>query len=56
MAQDIRDLFKNEKVVHDEMPTKHEARFLEKQIRLYLKLLKNQVWAGCKLQLALLCF
>ena len=30
MAQDIIDLFKNEKVVHDEMPTKHEARFLEK--------------------------
>ena len=30
MAQDIRDLFKNEKVVHDKMPTKHEARFLEK--------------------------
>ncbi|WP_159020499.1 hypothetical protein [Algibacter sp. L3A6] len=30
MAQDIRDLFKNERVVHDEMPTKHEARFLEK--------------------------
>ena len=30
MAQDIRDLFKNEKVVHDDMPNKHEARFLEK--------------------------
>ncbi|SEQ16376.1 hypothetical protein SAMN05421824_1327 [Hyunsoonleella jejuensis] len=30
MAQDIRDLFKNEKMEHEEMPKNHEARFLEK--------------------------
>ena len=30
MAQDIRDLFKNEKLKHEEMPKNHEARFLEK--------------------------
>ena len=30
MAQDIRDLFKNEKVVKEHMPEKHEARFLAK--------------------------
>jgi hypothetical protein len=30
MAQDIRDLFKNEKIEHESMPAKHEARFLEK--------------------------
>jgi len=30
MAQDIRDLFKNESVKHEEMPKHHEARFLDK--------------------------
>lgn len=30
MAQDIRDLFKNESVKHIEMPENHEARFLER--------------------------
>ncbi|WP_158849545.1 hypothetical protein [Algibacter sp. L1A34] len=30
MAQDIRDLFKNEKVEQESMPAKHEARFLDK--------------------------
>lgn len=30
MAQDIRDLFKNEQLQHAEMPKSHEARFLEK--------------------------
>lgn len=30
MAQDIRDLFKNEQLKHEEMPKNHEARFLEK--------------------------
>ncbi|GAL67466.1 hypothetical protein [Jejuia pallidilutea] len=30
MAQDIRDLFKNEKVKHEDMPNNHDARFLEK--------------------------
>lgn len=30
MAQDIRDLFKNENVEQERMPKQHEARFLEK--------------------------
>jgi len=30
MAQDIRDLFKNETLKHEEMPKNHESRFLEK--------------------------
>ncbi|MBU2951485.1 hypothetical protein KO493_12335 [Tamlana agarivorans] len=30
MAQDIRELFKNSKVTHQEMPESHEARFLNK--------------------------
>ncbi len=30
MAQDIRDLFKNEQLQHAEMPKNHEVRFLEK--------------------------
>lgn len=30
MAQDIRDLFKNETLKHEDMPKNHESRFLEK--------------------------
>ncbi|GAB1855673.1 hypothetical protein MHTCC0001_05070 [Flavobacteriaceae bacterium MHTCC 0001] len=30
MAQDIRDLFKDEQLNHEEMPKHHEARFLER--------------------------
>lgn len=30
MAQDIRDLFKEEQLQHEEMPKNHEARFLDK--------------------------
>ncbi|GGD25799.1 hypothetical protein [Hyunsoonleella pacifica] len=30
MAQDIRDLFKEENLKHEEMPKNHEARFLNK--------------------------
>lgn len=30
MAQDIRELFKNDKVAHEKMPENHQARFLEK--------------------------
>lgn len=30
MAQDIRDLFKEDKVTYEKMPENHEARFLEK--------------------------
>lgn len=30
MAQDIRDLFENEELKHQDMPKNHEARFLEK--------------------------
>lgn len=30
MAQDIRDLLKDEQVKHEDMPKHHEARFLEK--------------------------
>ncbi|KJD33122.1 hypothetical protein PK35_09200 [Tamlana nanhaiensis] len=30
MAQDIRELFKNEKASHEKMPNKHQERFLEK--------------------------
>lgn len=30
MAQDIRDLFENEELKHEDMPKNHEARFLEK--------------------------
>ncbi|AUP77742.1 hypothetical protein [Flavivirga eckloniae] len=30
MAQDIRELFKNDKVTHEKMPKNHQQRFLEK--------------------------
>lgn len=30
MAQDIRELFKNDKVAHEKMPENHQTRFLEK--------------------------
>ncbi|MCB4800184.1 hypothetical protein [Neotamlana laminarinivorans] len=30
MAQDIRELFKNDKVSHEKMPNQHQDRFLEK--------------------------
>ncbi|WP_142783640.1 hypothetical protein [Changchengzhania lutea] len=30
MAQDIRELFKNDKVTHEAMPENHQARFLQK--------------------------
>ncbi|WP_396600776.1 hypothetical protein [Algibacter sp. R77976] len=30
MAQDIRELFKNDKITHEKMPDNHQARFLEK--------------------------
>jgi hypothetical protein len=30
MARDIRDLFKQAQVIHEDMPNNHEARFLEK--------------------------
>jgi len=30
MAQDIRELFKNEKIAHEKMPENHQERFLEK--------------------------
>ena len=30
MAQDLRELFKNDKIAHEKMPKHHEARFVEK--------------------------
>ncbi|WP_298343199.1 hypothetical protein [uncultured Algibacter sp.] len=30
MAQDLRELFKNEKVTHEKMPKNHQKRFLDK--------------------------
>lgn len=30
MAQDLRELFKNDKITHEKMPVNHEARFLDK--------------------------
>ena len=37
MAQDIRELFKNDKIAHEKMPKNHQDRFLKKLDKLCIK-------------------